>query len=169
MFNFCVFSFSGVKIGQFPGVNLCNCWDSLCSVFSASQCQSRSPPKERLWNETSKFVIFGSSKKVIQKQTFATFFVQNPGTKNVAKACFWIAQRIWRHGRKCATKNALRRMHNKECECTAKNAQRRMRMHRKYFTIKNAQQKMHNKECATQNAHQRMRNKECEGTAKNEQ
>ena len=46
---------------------------SLC-FFSPSQCKSRSRPKERLLNETSKFVIFGSSKKVIQKQTFATFF-----------------------------------------------------------------------------------------------
>jgi len=105
--------------------------------------------------------------QVIQKQTFATFFVQDPGTKNVAKACFWIAQRIWRHGRKCATKNALRRMHNKECECTAKNAQRRMRG--KECTTKNANapQIFHNKERTAKNAQQRMRNTEC--TPKNAQ
>ena len=42
--------------------------------FSPSQWQSRSLPKERLWNETGEFAIVGSSKKFTKSKPFLVFF-----------------------------------------------------------------------------------------------
>jgi hypothetical protein len=57
--------------------------------FSPSQWQSRSLPKELLWNETGEFATVGSSKKFTKSKPFLVFFGFTVPVKKPSKRMFF--------------------------------------------------------------------------------